>query len=309
MPKLIDLTNQRFGKLVVLKRAEKNISNRPAWVCQCDCGNVKIISGHSLKLGTQSCGCYVKEKLKEIKKIDMPIGSKWGHWTVLQENGQDEYGYYHYLCQCDCGTIKTVSGHSLRNGDSTSCGLCLRNSIIGKKFGLLTIIGINEEQTDSKNLYVDCLCECGNKATVMYGNLKREEKGTKSCGCLKQSYGEYRVNQLLSQFNIPYKQYKTFDDCRFKDTNRKAIFDFYVNNQYIIEVDGKQHFYKSCEFYPGGFEETREHDIFKNNWCKEKNIPIIRIPFNKINSLTITDLLLETSNFILKGDDSYFTQF
>ena len=53
----IDLTGQRFGKLLVLKytKTEKNVAY---WLCQCDCGNQIEISSHSLVTGnTQSCGC------------------------------------------------------------------------------------------------------------------------------------------------------------------------------------------------------------------------------------------------------------
>ena len=39
----------------------------------------------------------------------------------------------------------------------------------------------------------------------------------------------------------------------------------------------------------------------KNNWCKENNIPIIRIPYTYQEKITIEDLLLESSNFLLKG--------
>ena len=49
MPPLIDLTGQKFNYLTVLKRAEKNINNRPAWECQCDCGNICIVKGSELK--------------------------------------------------------------------------------------------------------------------------------------------------------------------------------------------------------------------------------------------------------------------
>ena len=309
MPKLIDLTGQRFGRLIVLRRAEKNIDHRPAWQCKCDCGNIKIISGKCLRNGqTKSCGCLSKELAAKRRKLNIPIGSKWGHWTVLKEDKQDIYGNFYYLCKCDCGTEKSVIGRNLHNGNSTSCGLCLRNNIIGKKFGLLTIIDINLEKTNNKNLYVNCICDCGNKKSVSYGNLKNGN--VKSCGCLGNSYGEYKVKQLLSQNNIPYEYQKTFQTCRFNDTKALAYFDFYVNNKYLIEVDGKQHFYESCQFRnsDNSFKKIREHDLFKNEWCRKNQIPIIRIPFNYIDHLTIKDLLLESSNLILKGDDYYFSQ-
>ena len=61
MPKLIDLTGQRFGRLVVMERAGVK-NNDVAWMCKCDCGKAKVINGQSLRQGkTQSCGCLQKE--------------------------------------------------------------------------------------------------------------------------------------------------------------------------------------------------------------------------------------------------------
>lgn len=62
MGKFIDLTGQRFGKLVVERRAPNNTpSGRPQWICQCDCGKTTIVSGHNLREGkTKSCGCAKK---------------------------------------------------------------------------------------------------------------------------------------------------------------------------------------------------------------------------------------------------------
>lgn len=55
--KLIDLTNERFGKLVVLHRLP-SINGQTQWQCRCDCGNEKRVQAVHLKSGhTQSCGC------------------------------------------------------------------------------------------------------------------------------------------------------------------------------------------------------------------------------------------------------------
>lgn len=58
MPKFIDLTGKKFGKLTVLFRSENNIGGHTAWVCKCECGNVKSIVANSLTKGvSKSCGC------------------------------------------------------------------------------------------------------------------------------------------------------------------------------------------------------------------------------------------------------------
>lgn len=62
MPKFVDFTGMRFGKLTVLKLMPRNKLKQTMWLCECDCGNKKIIVAQSLKDGkTKSCGCYQKE--------------------------------------------------------------------------------------------------------------------------------------------------------------------------------------------------------------------------------------------------------
>ena len=56
----------------------------------------------------------------------------------------------------------------------------------------------------------------------------------------------------------------------------------------LIEYDGEQH------FEPFGYDKdlskfisTQERDAYKNQWCKENNIRLIRIPYTEYNNLTM----------------------
>jgi hypothetical protein len=57
--RVVDLTGKRFGKLRVLYETDKRTKNKNIiWLCQCDCGVIKGVSGSDLKYGnTISCGC------------------------------------------------------------------------------------------------------------------------------------------------------------------------------------------------------------------------------------------------------------
>lgn len=61
-----DLTGQRFGRLTVIRYHDK-LNGHFRWECACDCGTVKIVSGHSLKGGARSCGCLLAEHNKNQK--------------------------------------------------------------------------------------------------------------------------------------------------------------------------------------------------------------------------------------------------
>lgn len=98
-----------------------------------------------------------------------------------------------------------------------------------------------------------------------------------------QSKGEAQIAKILKENNIQFEQQKTFQDCRFPDINALARFDFYVNNKYIIEYDGLQHFIATEQGWntSENLLKVQKHDEFKNNWCKQHNIPIIRIPYTQ----------------------------
>lgn len=69
MTPVTDLLGKKFNRLTVIARAENDKQGKARWLCQCDCGNVKIILGDSLKSGkTISCGCAHSEISKVMQK-------------------------------------------------------------------------------------------------------------------------------------------------------------------------------------------------------------------------------------------------
>jgi hypothetical protein len=59
---LADMTGQRFGKLLVMRRAS-DVGVKPVkWLAICDCGNRTTVGGSKLRTGhTKSCGCLRAE--------------------------------------------------------------------------------------------------------------------------------------------------------------------------------------------------------------------------------------------------------
>lgn len=66
--RIIDLTGQRFTRLVVLCSAGRHNSHgERLWICQCDCGNTAEVSTNSLRSGNaHSCGCYHKIRTRAL---------------------------------------------------------------------------------------------------------------------------------------------------------------------------------------------------------------------------------------------------
>lgn len=123
-----DLTGQIFGKLKVLYLDEENSHKGAYWFCECECGTIKSILGSSLTRGsTKSCGCQSRIITSEKNSSILPK-QRFGKWEVIERDQTSHLGQGAYwICQCDCGTIKSVKASSLKNGSSLSCG-CLSSS-------------------------------------------------------------------------------------------------------------------------------------------------------------------------------------
>ena len=244
-------------------------------------------------------------KLKDL------TGQIFERLTVLERDFIADSKRVKWKCQCECGKIVSVSSTHLISGHTKSCGCLQRekarlimkeqvqplsvnskeNDLTGKQFGMLTVIKFDSIKNNKK--YWKCQCECGKYKIVSGSDLVTHH--TVSCGCKKTSQGEQIIAKLLKENNISYVGEKIFPDCIDKSYLR---FDFYVNETYIIEFDGIQH------FQSGSGWNTQEHllntqrkDNIKNNYCKENHIPLIRIPYTILEQLTIDDLLLETTKY------------
>lgn len=236
MPALIDLKGQKFGRLTVIRRArETSNDGHIKWKCLCSCGKETIVMGKHLRSGhTQSCGCIQKEFAGQMNFVDI-TNQKFGKLLAIKYSHSDNQGQAHWECKCECGNTVRVKGTDLRRGHTTSCG-CIH------------------------------------------------------------SLGESKVQNILENNNISFVKQKAFETCRFSKTNQMAKFDFYVNDCYLIEYDGIQHFQETC----GNWEpliDVQNRDKEKNKWCKDNGIPLIRIPYTRFNNLTIDDLLLETTKY------------
>lgn len=128
-----DLTGKIFGRLTVLNYSGSK-NGKVFWHCQCTCGKEKDISAASLISGdTQSCGCLVIDRNKELKtgkpspqKINL-IGQKFSFLTVIEESPiRTNNGGLQWVCKCQCGNQTIVSSDNLRRGHTRSCG-CIKS--------------------------------------------------------------------------------------------------------------------------------------------------------------------------------------
>lgn len=113
-------------------------------------------------------------------------GKKYGKLTVIKYAG---YGankrqrISQWECLCDCGNVCVVPGYQLQTGRRKSCG-CIRiasENLQGLRFGKLTVLEKDEEDCTSIRKVI-CLCDCGNKKSIAFRDLKNGK--VTNCGCV-----------------------------------------------------------------------------------------------------------------------------
>lgn len=289
MGKIIDISNQRFGRLIAIEPLSERKNRQIVWKCKCDCGKSVNVVGGSLRNGhTQSCGCLQKEKAANNKN-DI-TNQRFGKLIAIEPTEKRLYRHVVWKCKCDCGNVVEVPLNSLKQQKTRSCGCLakeinnnigeqLKAKLLNKKFGKLTVIEEIPDIRKNGRVVWKCQCNCGNIIEVSTSSLT--SGNTTSCGCLK-SKGEQKISNFLQKYNITFQQQKTFDTCRFEDTNGLARFDFYLPEyNLLIEYDGQQHFYYTNSGWNNkeNFEKNQQHDNFKNDWCEKNNIKLIRISY------------------------------
>ena len=304
MGKVIDLVGNRYGALEVIARAPKpeNAKSTSAfWLCRCDCGNEKVISGNVLKQGkARSCGCLTSKLLTESHSEDL-TGRRFGSLQVISRaerpEGLTSTGAY-WLCKCDCGNNKIIMGKSLRTGKTLSCGCHLQDvvDITGKKYGKLTVISQDHtRRQDGNGTYWTCQCECGNTVSVQKSNLCGGN--VQSCGCLV-SNGENQIEQCLSKEGMAYAKQFTFPDLR-GNNGGLLRFDFAVFDSIdqtlmcLIEYQGEQHFQNIFQVPDSVYREALARDQAKREYCKAHSIPLFELSNEENIEQELRNLLCE----------------
>lgn len=261
-----------------------------------DCNHVaeleitKVASGKSIR-------CRSGSRTDKVMKV----GDKINHLTLLSYGRRKNHKLMGtFQCDCESKTVFQTIISAVQNGTTKSCG-CLQKEaarkngreatktaidkvvdITGQKFGKLIAL---KPVLDNNVWKWDCLCEC-DRHTLVPGSYLRSGN-TKSCGlCNHKSFGEEKIEAILNTLKIRYKAQKTFEKCVNLKTGRKLFFDFYLPDYNIcIEYDGEQHYYAKDNYdYPGwrtqdNLLKTQYRDSIKNQYCKENNIKLIRIPY------------------------------
>lgn len=217
---------------------------------------------------------YTHDEIKE--KISMFED----HFEFLSDDYTKVYD--RILCRCKKHNIvKSVLIKDILNGQGCyECGL--------EKLAAANLLSTDEvkRRISSINPHIELVSEYkGGKEPV---TVRCRMCGTKwdthtytlyRCPVCDFYYkGEQLTADFLNEYNIKYIPQFKFDDCRYK---KQLPFDFYLPNENIcIEYNGLQH-YQPCDIFGGQerFEEQQIRDNIKRQYCKDKGIKLIEIPY------------------------------
>lgn len=288
------------------------------YICKCSCGKEKSVNVYQMVNGIcKSCGHLHRDSAlgKALKNLQ---GMRFNDLTVISLDESKPRGggkHAYWICKCEkCDNTKSIRSSELIDGSAVDCG-CeaskrssekLSKNLDGKTFGHLHVIERDWNNVNSGGgVHARWICKCdlcGRTESVSSALLTQYGKDRcKRCSYI--SMGEQKIIELLEQYNVPFVHDKPYLDLRYPDTGGTPRFDFRITQNsdcdYIIEFDGEQH-YKQIPMYDtnDSFENRVKRDNFKNEWCVTNNIPLIRIPYTRLNKLEINDLKPETTKYL-----------
>lgn len=164
----------------MLGRAKEK-EGRDRWLCRCECGTQRTVSGAALVAGgTKSCGCWRKERKEQRLE-----GQRFGR-LVVEEKGPAKGGQAVWRCRCDCGNVVDVLMGNLKQGMTRSCGCLGREArkrkkirVEGQRFGKLVVRERVEDEKRYERWRV--VCDCGKETVVNGYRLRKGE--IRHCGC------------------------------------------------------------------------------------------------------------------------------
>ena len=148
--------------------------------------------------------------MKILKSFNEYVGNVYDKLTILSIF-RNERNKPIAHCSCECGNEKNINLYNIIHGRTRSCGCFEKSSrygrnhtnlsVIGQKFGKLTILQDSGKKETNGSVLWKCQCDCGNTTLVSISNLQRGH--TTSCGCAKQDYLEsVKLNIIGMRFNF-----------------------------------------------------------------------------------------------------------
>lgn len=182
----------RFSYLEAVERSDTQ-SGRARWLFRCDCGaTVEKYASYVLSGQTKSCGtCGIAKRAANAKRRPDIIGKRYGRLIVLRPVRHSRHEIK-WECQCDCGTVKTITKSSLERG-CISCG-CYKSECVAQRNVERSTHGATKEPWFQR--YAQMIARCENPNNNAY-----------------KSYGGRGITVCDEWRNDPYAYHRDMGDA------------------------------------------------------------------------------------------------
>lgn len=261
-------------------------------VMQCVCGEVFTTSWNNFyrvgKRQCNECGSNIKAKKKLktnqwfLKEVYNLVGDEYTllekykgmRFKIRVKHNKCGNEYYvhpgHFLKGCRCPKCRRPNYH--RDTDQ------FRREVAELSDGEYSLIGEYIGSDDHTLIRHNI---CGHEWSIIpYAFLR----GVRCPICKTVSRGEKAIIKMLKCIDLTFIHQKRFHDCIH---NRQLPFDFYIPSLNLcIEYQGEQH-YNPVSIFGGDkeFNKTRLRDYIKTNYCRQHNIPLLRIPYWEFDNI------------------------
>lgn len=176
-------------------------------------------------------------------------GQKYNHLTFLYPDSNNNKKW---ICQCDCGKVKSIYVGNVKRGLTKSCG-CLHSKLVSEKltrdltfqkYGMLTVKYRDFTKPKSEGVYWICDCDCGNEVSVLSQSLT--SGNTQSCGCLKSKLTSERLSLKL-------------EGQKFEKLS------VIKRNGTFVGEDGTQYSLWLCKCDCGTYKNIKGHDLVRGS--------------------------------------------
>lgn len=258
---------------------------------QCKCGNVfevwwKCFKGTHQKPTRQCRNCTNKQMSEKFLMNDERYKAEKKRLNIEIEHIETCKGSHEAIKhKCpDCGgTFITTPNNVLRKA-STKCRECANYSAARKRMKTkeeveanLNDLGLKwiDGEYSNKLSRLTVLCSCNHSTFTrryeyIIGGNDRCSQCTNST-----SKPAYDIEQYLIRKGASFNKEMTFDDLRYI---KKLRYDFFVDNRFLIEYHGEQHYLKTSRYAD---DDLYMRDMIKVNYAYDKQIPLIIIPYTK----------------------------
>lgn len=249
------------------------------------CGHAPhLVTPRSYKMGNRCPKCNGK----------CPEKAKEDFFRLIKENGHKVLSQYKnnstkVLVDFCCGHEPSlITPEKYKNG--RRCGKCSPTNAEEAKKRLYELVDKNghkllSEYKDKKTKVLIDFC-CGHKPHKITPDNYKHGYGCPYCNASK---GEKKIREVLDNMGVNFISQFSFKDLAYKQPLK---FDFFIEESNMcIEYDGEQHF-KPIRFFGSDeknaikkFKNVIKRDEMKNEYCKDNNIKLIRIPYWEFNNI------------------------